>query len=142
MKEKARKALYSLLAIMMTLALCIMPKLEVKAVEARASTPIPVSVEVEKRVTFSDGYMLFVGEMTGTMVRGSDRTVISYDVELNAWFDDGEGYSPEILSKTKTVTTSGYGIIGKIVIKYNLKDYLGNIISTNNSVTIEIPCGV
>ena len=137
-----KKYLKFLIIISMFFTLCSLSKVKVNANESRATPPIPVYAEVEKRVTFSDGYMLFEGEMTGTMIRGSDRKVISYDVELNASFIDGVGYYPANMTQTKTVTTSGYGIIGKIVVRYDLKDDLGNTIATNKTLTIEIPYGV
>lgn len=144
MKEKVKKVLCNLLTVAMVLTLCIISKIEVKAVETRASTPIPVSVYGYKTVSVTDGYASIEAYMYGTMTRSSTGTVISYDVDFDVYHNTGKDYYVgDILILSETVTKSGKGIIGTVKFSYDLiKQSNGLVIHNDVIATIEISCGV
>lgn len=133
-----------ILALSMALALCLVPKNEVKAVETRASTPIPVDAYDGKTISITDGYVYIEVHMTGTMIRNNTGAVISHDVDFDAYHADGSTYyAANVEISSTSVRASGRGIIATVNVFYDVvKASNGMIIHHAMSTTITVSCGV
>lgn len=145
MKNKLSKIF---VAIAMLLSFVAIPKVEVKANQNEEITPysITVPVDVSKNVytKSSNSYPYIVIKMTGTMVRGADKNVTSYNLSMSRTIKNSSSAGWQITSATITSRSfqkSGTGVIGNYTLEVNLKSLTSGAVDTMY-ISGQISCGV
>lgn len=145
MKNKLSKIL---IAFAMLLSFVAIPKVEVKANYGEEITPYSVTVPVNASKSvypISDSDYPYVNiNLTGSMVRGADKNVTSYSLNMSRTIKNSNGAAWEITSATitsKSYAASGTGVIGYFTVVMQLKSLTNGAVRTitkSGSVT----CGV
>lgn len=136
------------IAIAMLLTMIVVPKMEVKASAGEQVTPYSTTVPVSATKAVypvSNGEYPYVNiNLTGTMVRGSDKNVTSYSLSMSRTIKNSNDADWEITSATitsKSYAASGTGVIGYFTVEIELESLTNGAVKTitkSGSVT----CGV
>ena len=145
MKSKIYKIL---VVVAMLFTMIAVPKMEVKASDEEQATPyyvnVPVSVKKNVYPISESTYPYITIKMSGTIIRGADKNVTSYDVNMYCTINNSDVANWKITYASftsKSFEKSGTGVIGY----YGINIYLESLVDGTDIIVTKsgsLSCGV